>query len=69
MINNLKISIDKNLVINKESKESNKNNKEIKSNLIHIKSIKEDRKLTLVEEIEELGFIPSKDKNNDGNAA
>ena len=35
----------------------------------YLKSTKEDKKLTLVEEIEEFGFIPSIDKKNNSNAA
>ena len=69
VINNLKKSINKNLVIIKESKDLNKKDKEIHSNTINIKSTKEDKKLTLVEEIEEFGFIPSIDKKNNSNAA
>ena len=69
MINNLKKSIDKNFMIKNESKESNKNDKEINSNTIIIKSTKKNNKLTLVEEIEESGFIPSIDKKNNTNAA
>ena len=69
MINNIKKSIYKNLHVKNESKELNKNNKEINSNTINIKSTKEDKKLTLVEEIEESGFIPSIDKKNNTNAA
>ena len=69
MINNLKKSINKNLVIKNKSKGLNKNDKEIDSNTINIKSTKEDKKLTLVEEIEEFGFIPSIDKKNNTNAA
>ena len=48
---------------------ANKNDKESNCNTINIKSTKEDSKLTLVEEIEELGFIPSIDKKNNSNAA
>ena len=69
MINNLKKSINKNLVVKNESKDLKKNDKEINSNTINIKSTKEDKKLTLVEEIEEFGFIPSIDKKNKTNAA
>ena len=69
MINNLKKSIYKNLAVKKESKDLNKNQKKINSNTINLKSTKEDKKLTLVEEIEEFGFIPSIDKKNDSNAA
>ncbi len=69
MINNLKKSISKNLVLKNEPKEIDKNDKEINSNTINIKSTKENKKLTLVEEIEESGFIPSIDKRNNSNAA
>ena len=69
MINNLKKSIFKNLAVKNESKDLNKNDKEVTSNTINIKSTKEDKKLTLVEEIEEFGFIPSIDKKNNSNAA
>ena len=69
MINNLKKSIYKNLTVKNESKDLNKNEKKINSNTIDIKSTKEDKKLTLVEEIEEFGFIPSIDKKNNSNAA
>ena len=69
MINNLKKSIYKKLAVKNESKDSNKNQKKINSNTINIKSTKEDKKLTLVEEIEKFGFIPSIDKKNKSNAA
>ena len=69
MINNLKKSINKNFIIKNESKESNKNDKTINSNTINIKSTKKNNKLTLVEEVEELGFIPSINKKNNTNAA
>ena len=69
MFNNLKKSINKKLFIKNKSKDSNKNNKEINYNTIDIKSSREDKKLTLVEEIEEFGFIPSIDKKNNTNAA
>jgi len=68
-INSLIRSIIKYLFLNKISKNSNKNNKTIISDTKKIKSNKEDSKLSLVETIEELGFIPSIDKNNDSNAA
>lgn len=69
MINNLIKSINKNLVIKNQSKDLNKKDKEINSININIKSNKENMKLTLVEEIEEFGFIPSVDKKNNSNAA
>ena len=69
MINNLKKSIYKNVTVKNESKDLNKNENKINSNTINLKSTKEDKKLTLVEEIEEFGFIPSIDKKNNSNAA
>ena len=69
IINNLKKSINKNLFIKNESKDLNKNNKKINSKTIDIKSTKEDKNLTLVEEIEEFGFIPSIDKKKNSSAA
>jgi hypothetical protein len=69
MINNLKKSINKNFIIKNKSKESNKNDKAINSNAINIKSTKKNNKLTLVEEVEEFGFIPSINKKNNTNAA
>ena len=69
MINNLKKSIYKKLAVKNESKDLNKNQKKINSNTINLKSTQEDKKLTLVEEIEEFGFIPSIDKKNNSNAA
>ncbi len=69
MINNLKKSIYKNLAVKNKTEDFNKNEKKINSNTINIKSTKEDKKLTLVEEIEEFGFIPSIDKKNNSNAA
>ena len=69
MINNLKKSIYKNLAVKNESEDLNKNQKKINYNTINLKSTQEDKKLTLVEEIEEFGFIPSIDKKNNSNAA
>ena len=62
-------SINNNLIIKKETIESSENDKIIKSNYFNLKSTKEDSQLTLVETIEELGFIPSLDKNEKSNAA
>ena len=69
MINNLKKSINEHFRMKNGSKELNKNDKEITLNTINIKPTKEENKLTLVEEIEEFGFIPSRDKKNNSNAA
>ena len=69
MINNLQKAINKNFITMNQSKESNKNDKEINSNTIIIKSTKKNKKLTLVEEVEEFGFIPSINKKNNTNAA
>jgi len=68
-INRIIKSIYKNLVNKKESIELNANDTEIKTNPINKKSTKEDTKLTLVETIEELGFIPSLDNSDKNNVA
>ena len=69
LINRIIKSIKKNLVNKKESIELNANDTDIKTNPINKKSTKEDNKLTLVEKIEELGFIPSLDNNDETNVA
>ena len=53
----------------KEYIELNARDKELETNPINKQSAKEDRKLTLVETIEELGFIPSLDNSDDTNVA
>tara|TARA_B100000945_G_C20351278_1_gene582362 strand:- start:406 stop:747 length:342 start_codon:yes stop_codon:yes gene_type:complete len=60
-------SINKKLVIKHVSRELNKIDNTINSNSIKIKKTKEDSNLSLVETIEELGFIPSIDKKRDIN--
>ena len=69
MINNLKKSINNMFVLKNNSKDLNKNDEELNSDTINMKSTKKETKLTLVEEIEEFGYIPSIDKNNNTNAA
>ncbi|WP_413678313.1 hypothetical protein [Prochlorococcus sp. MIT 0916] len=61
--------INKNFFIKKQSKDLNKNDTAVVDDSINIKSAKEDSKLTLVETIEEFGFIPSVDKNDEIEAA
>ena len=68
-INKITKSINKNLINKEESIDSNLYDTEIKTNPINKKSTKEDTKLTLVETIEELGFIPTLDKNDESNVA
>ena len=68
-INRIIKSIYTNLVDKKESIEFNVNDTKITTNPINKKSTKEDTKLTLVETIEELGFIPTLDKNDESNVA
>ena len=71
-INKLNIiikSIYKNLVTKKESIELNTEDTEVETNQINKQSTKEDTKLTLVETIEELGFIPSLDNSDETNVA
>tara|TARA_Y100001968_G_C19286136_1_gene681781 strand:+ start:380 stop:721 length:342 start_codon:yes stop_codon:yes gene_type:complete len=54
-------SINKELAKGKASREISKNDMVIKNDSIQIKSNKEYNNLTLVESVEKLGFIPSKD--------
>ena len=68
-LNSIISSINKNSVIKKSNIDSNSNDLITKYNSIYIESIKEGTKLTLVETIEELGFIPSIDKDEKRNAA
>jgi len=65
----LKKSVNKNLSIKNELKDSIRINKMIKTNCIDMKSSKKASKLSLAEAIEELGYIPKQDKNDDSNAA
>ena len=69
LINRIIKSINEKLLNKKESIDLNVNDTEIKTNPINKKSTKEDTKLTLVETIEELGFIPTLDKNDESNVA
>ena len=68
-INRIIKSINEKLLNKKEYIDLNVNDTEIKTNPINKKSTKEDTKLTLVETIEELGFIPTLDKNDESNVA
>ena len=68
-INRIIRSIYKKLVCKKESIELNAKDTEVETNPINKQSTKEDTKLTLVETIEELGFIPSLDNNDESNVA
>ena len=68
-INRALKSINKNLVNKKEYIDFNVNDTKTRTNPINKKSIKEDTRLTLVETIEELGFIPSLDKSDETDVA
>ena len=68
-INRIINSIYKNLVNKKESIDLNTKDTVIETNPINKKSTKKDSKLTLVETIEELGFIPSLDNSDETNVA
>ena len=68
-INRIAKSVYKNLVNTKKSIELNAKHTDIETNPINKKSTKEDTKLTLVETIEELGFIPSLDNSDETNVA
>ena len=64
-------SINNKLVSLKTYRNLNKNLKDIKADSIQKELTKKDSKLTLVEKVEELGFIPSIDNDidNENNAA
>ena len=68
-INRFIKSINKSTVIRTATKDLYKNNNEAKSKSNLRKSREEDSELTLVESIEELGYIPSVKKNNQRNVA
>ena len=68
-INTFTRSLKINLMTEKANHELIKKDKDIKSDSINGKSMKENTQLTLAEKIEELGFIPSIDKTNDSTAA
>ena len=59
LVNNFTRSIKKNFKITKGTRETIQNDKLRKDDSIQIKLTKEDTTLTLVERIEELGYIPS----------
>ena len=68
-INRIIRSIYNKLFINRASFDLNQLKKMGSSDSVNIKSSKGDSKLTLVESIEELGFIPLESRNEDSNAA
>ena len=68
-LNSIIRSINKNLNIKKSPIELTNKEKITKNNTTNTKLNKEGTKLTLVEMIEELGFIPSIDKNDENKAA
>ena len=67
--NRIMRSINNHLVTRKLSKKLNKSDSSKKIVSYNIKSRNEYSTLSLVEKIEELGYIPSIDKNEKGNAA
>ncbi len=69
IFNNFKRSISNISLIKNLAKSYNQKDIHIESNSIDIKSTEQDSTLTLVKEIEELGYIPSLNKSNDSKAA
>ena len=69
LINRIIESIYKNFENKKEYIELNEKDTEVETNPINKQLTKEDTKLTLAETIEELGFIPSLDNNDETNVA
>ena len=68
-INQIARSINKKIFIQKPDSVLTNNEKEKKPDLINIKPNEENTTVSLVDMIEELGFIPSPDKNKDDKAA
>ena len=68
-INRIIVSINKNVISKKSDTDLKSNDKEIKIYPTNKKSTKGNTKLTLAETIEELGFIPSLEKNDKNNVA
>ncbi len=64
-INKLARNINKKLISLYLFRVVNQNDKSIKADSILMKTEKKESKFKLVEEIEELGFIPSADKHDD----
>ncbi len=64
-VNRFILYVNNNSINKNKSRDLNNNINEKISNSNHINSIREDPKISLVEVIEELGFIPSIDKNED----
>ncbi len=69
VVNNFLIYVGEKIEIIKSHRDINKVYMDGKDESIRIKLEKEDSKLKLVKEVEELGFIPTLSKNNDINAA
>ena len=68
-INRIIKSSYKIIVSKKESIDLNEKDTEVETNPINKQSTKEETKLTLVQTIEELGFIPSLDNSDETNVA
>ena len=68
-INSTQKELKKNIVIKKVSNDLYQNNKELESDIINAESTRIDSDFTLVETVEELGFIPTIEKNDQGIAA
>jgi hypothetical protein len=62
-------SINKKLMIKKRTNGLNETDKVNKPYSLNIKSTKMNERLTLAEEVEELGFIPSINENDESTAA
>lgn len=69
LVNSLMILIKHNISKGKDYIKKDRNDSTRKEKTSQIKIDKENSKLTLVETVEELGFIPSLDENKDSNAA
>ena len=68
-VNRFILYFNKNSIHKNKSRDLNKNIHKKISNSNNLNSKRVDQKISLVEAIEELGFIPSIDKNEDNKAA
>ena len=69
LINSYIKYINNRIVKTEATRELVKNDKDIKDNTSEIKSTTQDSNITLVETVEELGFIPLPEKNSNSNVA
>ena len=68
-IKNLIITINKSFLNEKSAKDQRRENNLVELEFVDTESTKDDYNLTLVEKIEELGYIPTVEKNDNSDVA